>query len=183
MIGQTIGPYRTQITNYQSLFSAVSQLGQAANATSSLFGRSVSEMNATGMSPSQWLSAYTSLAATRGGIYQQQLNQDMGNLGTLADRARNLQQIQSQIPNVTGNVQGLQILNQQSNVLAGEMVDLHALLQRQVAQQMQDRVMQAQSQASASALTQARQARAQQLDSTEKSQIQNGQFDLLNDAE
>ncbi len=183
MITQTIGPYRTQITNYQSLYSAVSQLGQAANATSALFGRSVSEMNATGMSPSQWLSAYTNLATTRGGIYQQQLNQDMGNLGTLADRARNLQEIQSQIPNVTGNVQGLQMLNQQSNVLAGEMVDLHALLQRQVTQQMQDRIEQAQSQASASALMQARQARARQLDSTEKSQIQSGQFDLLNDAQ
>ena len=183
MIDQTISPYRTQITNYQSLYSAVSQLGQAANATSGLFGRSVSEMNATGMSPSQWLSAYTNLAATRGGLYQQQLNQDMGNLSTLADRARNLQEIQSQIPNVTGNVQGLQMLNQQSNVLAGEMVDLHALMQRQVAQQMQDRLDGAQSQASASALIQARQARAQQLDSTEKSQIQNGQFDLLNDAQ
>jgi P-type conjugative transfer protein TrbJ len=182
MISQTIGPYSTQITNYQSLYSAVSRLGQAANATSALFGRSVSEMNATGMSPSQWLSAYTNLAATRGGLYQQQLDQDMGNLGTLAERARNLQEIQSQIPNVTGNVQGLQMLNQQSNVLAGEMVDLHALLQRQIAQQMQDRVEQAQSQASASALIQARQARAQQLDSTEKSQIQNGQFDLLDDA-
>jgi P-type conjugative transfer protein TrbJ len=183
MITQTIGPYRTQITNYQSLYSAVSQLGQAANATSALFGRSVSEMNATGMSPSQWLSAYTNLATTRGGLYQHQLDQDMGNLGTLAERARNLQEIQSQIPNVTGNVQGLQMLNQQSNVLAGEMVDLHALLQRQVAQQMQDRVEQAQSQASASALMQARQARAQQLDSTEKSEIQNGQFDLLHDAQ
>ncbi|WP_233849469.1 conjugal transfer protein TrbJ [Paraburkholderia sp. HD33-4] len=183
MISQTIGPYRTQITNYQSLYSAVSQLGQAANATSALFGRSVSEMNATGMSPTQWLTAYTNLAATRGGLYQQQLNQDMGNLGTLAERARNLQEIQSQIPNVTGNVQGLQLLNQQSNVLAGEMVDLHALVQRQVAQQIQDRVAQAQSQASTSALMQARQARAQQLDSAEKSQIQNGQFDLLNDAQ
>ncbi|MFM0019503.1 conjugal transfer protein TrbJ [Paraburkholderia azotifigens] len=183
MISQTIGPYRTQITNYQSLYSAVSQLGQAANATSALFGRSVSEMNATGMSPSQWLSAYTNLATTRGGLYQQQLIQDMGNLGTLAERARNLQEIQSQIPNVTGNVQGLQMLNQQSNVLAGEMVDLHALLQRQVAQQMQDRIEQTQSQASASALMQARQARAQQLDSTEKSQIQSGQFDILNDAQ
>lgn len=180
MISQTISPYRTQITNYQSLYSAVSQLGQAANATSSLFGRSVSEMNATGMSPSQWLSAYTNLAATRGGLYQQQLNQDMGNLSTLADRARNLQEIQSQIPNVTGNVQGLQMLNQQSNVLAGEMVDLHALMQRQVMQQMQDRVDQSQGQANAAQLAAARAASMKQVNQQEQQTIRSApEFDLL----
>jgi type IV secretion system protein TrbJ len=180
MISQTIGPYRTQITNYQSLYSAVSRLGQAANATSALFGRSVSEMNATGMSPPQWLSAYTNLAATRGGLYQQQLDQDMGNLGTLAERARNLQEIQSQIPNVSGNVQGLQMLNQQSNVLAGEMVDLHALLQRQIAQQMQDRVEQSQGQANAAQLAAARAARMKQVSQQEQQSIQSApDFNLL----
>ncbi len=141
-------------------------------------------MSTTGLSPSQWLSAYTNLANTRGGIYQQQLNQDMGSLNTLAQRAQNLQQVQSQIPGITGNVQGLQLLNQQSNVLAGEMVDLHALMERQVTQQTQDRVAQAQSQAAAAQLMQARQAAAQQIYQSEKSNIDsNPEFSLLKESQ
>lgn len=182
MINQTITPYRTQIANYQSLSTAIMQLEQAASATNSLFGRSLSEMGTTGMSPSQWLSAYTNLASTRGGIYQQQLTQDMGNLNTLAQRAQNLQQIQSQIPNVTGTVQGLQVLNQQSNVLAGEMVDLHALLQRQVAQQMQDRVAQSQAEGNAAQLAGTRAAAMGQVNQQEQQTTQGApDFDLLQD--
>ncbi|MDN7669327.1 MULTISPECIES: conjugal transfer protein TrbJ [Burkholderia] len=182
LISQTIAPYRTQISSFQSLSTAVTQLQSAANATNQLFGRSLSEMNTTGMSPSQWLSAYTTLASTRGGLYQQQLTQDMQNLNALATRAQNLQQIQSQIPNVTGTVQGLQMLNQQSNVLAGEMVDLHALMQRQVAQQMQDRASQAQAQGNAAQLATARSAAMGQVNEQEQQTTQGApDFSLLQD--
>lgn len=172
LINQTFSPYRSQLSSYQSLFAAVSQLRAAANSANSLFGRSMSEMGATGMTPNQWLSAYTNLAATRGGLYRQQLDSDMSSLDNLASRAQNLQQIQSQIPNVTGNVQGLQMLNQQSNVLAGEMVDLHALVARQVAQQMQDRATQADVQANAARLAQARAAMANSVNGQEQQTIQ-----------
>ncbi|MFL9996259.1 conjugal transfer protein TrbJ [Paraburkholderia sediminicola] len=182
LIDQTIAPYRTQLASFQSLSTTITQLQQAASATNGLFGRSLSEMNTTGMSPSQWLSAYTSLAATRGGIYQQQLTQDMQNLDTLAQRAQNLQQMQSQIPGVTGNVQGLQMLSQQSNVLAGEMVDLHALVQRQVAQQMQDRIAQSQAQGNAAQLAAARAAALGQTNQQEQQTTQGApDFDLLQD--
>lgn len=174
-------PYRSQMSNLQSLYSSITGLQQAASQTSSLFSRSMSEMSATGMSPSQWLSAYTNLATSRGGYYQQQLTSDMNSLSTLAQRAQNLQQVQSQIPGVTGNVQGLQLLNQQTGLLAGEMLDMHALMQRQVTQQMQDRQAAAQGQANAAQLAAARQAEATQLNQSETNSI-NGQssFDLLN---
>jgi type IV secretion system protein TrbJ len=108
----------------------------------------------------------------------------MGSLNTLAQRAQNLQQVQSQIPGITGNVQGLQLLNQQSNVLAGEMVDLHALMERQVTQQTQDRVAQAQSQAAAAQLMQARQAAAQQIYQSEKNNIDGSpEFGLLKESQ
>jgi type IV secretion system protein TrbJ len=77
-------------------------------------------------------------------------------------------------------VQGLQMLNQQSNVLAGEMVDLHALLQRQIAQQMQDRVEQSQGQANAAQLAAARAARMKQVSQQEQQSIQSApDFNLL----
>ena len=49
MISQTIGPYRTQITRLPVPLQCRVTAGQAANATSALFGRSVSERHATGM--------------------------------------------------------------------------------------------------------------------------------------
>ena len=180
-LSRAMQPYQTQASGYQALYGAVVQLRVAADRTNGLFGRSMAEMSSAGLSPSQWLSAYTQLAVTRGGLYQQQLNADLGNLGALADRAANLQRIEAQIPGVTGNVQGLQLLNQQSNVLAGEMVDLHALIARQVAQQMQDRLAQTAAQRDAAQEQQAWQASAAQLDAVEKAQINGGRFDLLND--
>jgi P-type conjugative transfer protein TrbJ len=184
MISQTLAPYRAQLANFQMLYTAVTRLRDAAESTSSLFGRSMSEMGVTGLSPSQWLSAYSNLAATRGGLYRQQLDSDMASLDNLAVRAQNLQQIQSQIPGVTGNVQGLQMLNQQSNVLAGEMVDLHALVARQVAQQTQDRAMQSDGEANAARLAQARSATMKQINSQEQQTIQGAPaFNLLDDAQ
>ncbi|MDI7046629.1 hypothetical protein QMN58_24275, partial [Escherichia coli] len=101
---------------------------------------------------------------------------------TLAQRAQNLQQIRSQIPGVTGNVQGLQMLNQQSNVLAGEMVDLHALVQRQVAQQMQDRIAESRAQGNAAQLAAARAAALGQTNQQEQQTMQGApDFDLLQD--
>src|SRR5260370_4804196 len=37
MIDQSFSPYRSQLTNYQSLYGAVTQMREAANATNSLF--------------------------------------------------------------------------------------------------------------------------------------------------
>jgi hypothetical protein len=79
-------------------------------------------------------------------------------------------------------VQGLQMLNQQSNVLAGEMVDLHALMQRQVAQQMQDRVALAQAQGNAAQLAAARAAAMGQINQQEQQKTQGApDFNLLQD--
>jgi type IV secretion system protein TrbJ len=74
------------------------------------------------------------------------------------------------------------MLNQQSNVLAGEMVDLHALVERQVAQQMQDRAAQSDTEANAARLAQARAAMMQQVNSQERQAVQGApNFNLLDD--
>jgi type IV secretion system protein TrbJ len=174
-------PYRSQMSDLQSLYSSVSGLHQAADSTNALFSRSMSEISATGMSPSQWLSAYTNLASTQGGYYKQQLNADMNSLSTLAQRAQNLRQVQSRIPSVTGNVQGLQLLNQQTGLLAGEMLDMHALMQRQVTLQMQARAAEAEGQGNAARLMAARKAEATQINQSETNAINSqSSFDLLN---
>lgn len=172
LLSQTIAPYMSQINNFRSLMTTVTSLGQQANQVRNLFSRSMSEMSVTGLSPSQWLSSYATLAKQRGGTFQQQLTADMQSIQTLAQRAQSLQQIQSSIPGVTGSVQGLQTLNQQSSVMAGELVDLHALMQRQVTQQMQDQSDTAQSQANAAQLALARNARMNEVMQQEQQTLQ-----------
>jgi phage-related tail fiber protein len=75
----------------------------------------------------------------------------------------------------------LQLLNQQSNIAAGELMDIHALMQRQVTAQLQQRSDEATTSASAAALLQARQAAAASIDSQEKAAIDGGTFAPLVD--
>lgn len=173
LIRETIAPYTQQVENFRSLYSAVTDLQQAAQSTSQLFSSAMSEMSSANLKPSQWLSALSSLAKSQGGAYRTQLNRDINAISALAKRAQNLQDIQSKIPGVTGNVQGLQMLNQQTNVLAGEMIDLHALVQRQVAMQMQDKVDQSQARDNAAQLLKARSQQAADINAKEQSLIQN----------
>ncbi|CAJ0806918.1 conjugal transfer protein TrbJ [Ralstonia thomasii] len=173
LINETIAPYTQQIDQFRSLYSAVTDLQQAAQSTSQLFSNAMSDMSSANLKPSQWLSALSSLAKSQGGVYRAQLSQDMNAISALAKRAQNLQSIQSKIPGVTGNVQGLQMLNQQTNVLAGEMIDLHALMQRQVAMQMQDKADQSQNRDNVAQLLKARSAQAADINTKEQTMIQN----------
>lgn len=159
MLDQVLAPYRSQIAQYTQLYNSVKNLYTSAKDVGQLFGRSMSEMSNLNMSPKQWLSAYSSLASSIGGTYKQQYQQDMSAIQALADRAANLQQIQAAIPGVSGAVQGLQLLTQQSNVLAGEMVDMHALMARSAAQDSKDRGDDAQARANSARLAQARAAK------------------------
>lgn len=172
LLQQAIAPYASQLNSFQSLYSAVTSLNQSANQVRGLFSRGMGEMSLTGLNPKQWLSAYANLANQRGGSYKQQLASDMNSIQQLANRAQSLQTIQSSIPGVTGAVQGLQTLNQQSNIMAGEMMDLHALMARQVAQQTQDRQDDSDAQASAAKLALARQAKMNQVIQDEQQTIQ-----------
>jgi conjugal transfer/entry exclusion protein len=180
-LAQMVLPYQQQLSQYQSLFSAVSSLSQAGASVQSLFKSSVGEMTSLNMTPTQWLGAFSKLATQRGGIYQQQMQQDLQSMSNFAARAQNLQSIAAQTPEISGNVQGLQLLNQQSNIAAGELMDIHALMQRQVTAQLQQRSDEATTSASAAALLQARQAAAASIDSQEKAAIDGGTFAPLVD--
>ncbi|RQU97828.1 conjugal transfer protein TrbJ [Burkholderia cenocepacia] len=171
MLDQVLAPYRSQISQYTQLYNSVKNLYTSAKDVGQLFGRSMSEMSNLNMSPKQWLSAYSSLASSIGGTYKQQYQQDMSAIQALADRAANLQQIQAAIPGVSGAVQGLQLLTQQSNVLAGEMVDMHALMARSAAQDSKDRGDDAQARANSARLAQARAAKMDDVIDKERQSI------------
>lgn len=181
VLAQTLAPYQQQITDLKNLAQAVTDMKNAADQTRALFSTRMGEMSNLHMDPLQWLNAYITLAKTKGGQYQRQLDQDMNALDNLSQRAANLKAISDQIPQVSGNIEGLQLLNQQSNILAGEMVELRSLVQRQVALQTQDRLDQAQANARAAQDQLDRQAAAKQADADEKAAIQSFHFNVLKD--
>jgi P-type conjugative transfer protein TrbJ len=123
----------------RDLTSSVSQLYQAGAQLQRMYDSASAEMKSLDMTPERWGTAYVHLAQTKGGVYRKQLDQDFSTMEAFTSRAANLRQLSRQIPGIEGNVQGLQLLNQQSSVLAGELLEMRSLMQRQVVLDLQDR--------------------------------------------
>jgi len=131
--------YSGQGVSMRDLVSSVSDLYQAGKQLQGMYDAASAEMKSLNMTPERWGTAFVHLAQTKGGVYRKQLDQDFATMETFASRAANLRQLSRQIPGIEGNVQGLQLLNQQSSVLAGELLEMRSLMQRQVVLDLQDR--------------------------------------------
>ncbi|AUA56056.1 hypothetical protein CEY09_12175 [Achromobacter marplatensis] len=131
--------YGGQGLSMRDLVSSVSDLYQAGSQLQRMYDSASAEMKSLDMTPERWGTAYVHLAQTKGGVYRKQLDQDFATMEAFASRAANLRQLSRQIPGIEGNVQGLQLLNQQSSVLAGELLEMRSLMQRQVVLDLQDR--------------------------------------------
>lgn len=131
--------YGGQGVSMRDLVSSVSDLYQAGKQLQGMYDAASAEMKSLNMTPERWGTAFVHLAQTKGGVYRKQLDQDFATMEAFASRAANLRQLSRQIPGIEGNVQGLQLLNQQSSVLAGELLEMRSLMQRQVVLDLQDR--------------------------------------------
>ena len=131
--------YSGQGVSMRDLVSSVSDLYQAGKQLQGMYDAASAEMKSLNMTPERWGTAFVHLAQTKGGVYRKQLDQDFATMEAFASRAANLRQLSRQIPGIEGNVQGLQLLNQQSSVLAGELLEMRSLMQRQVVLDLQDR--------------------------------------------
>lgn len=181
VLEQIMAPWQHQLQAFMQLAHSVDALLDATQQTRALFKRSLSEITQLNLAPQQWLSAYSNLAKNRDSLYQQQWQQDLVALDTLASRARSVHTLSHQIPGIASTIQGLQLLNQQASILAAEMLELRALMQRQLALQTQDRLEQEWANSALFDLLQARQAHAQQLDTHERQLINHGPFYVLQD--
>lgn len=127
------------LVSLQQLSTSVNSLMQSSQDVQKLYGRAHYEMDALQMSPAEWTQAYMELAQTRGGIYRQQLDQDIATMNSFASRAQALKTLSDQIPGIAGNVSGLQLLNQQASAQAGELMQINAVLTRQAMLDTQDK--------------------------------------------
>lgn len=182
LYNETVGPWKTQLGIFQKLQTTVSGLESSATQVSNLYNQSNAMATSLGMTGPQFLSAFQNLAQTRGGLYQQQYQQDIAAINQLAQRAQSLQTLADQNPQIMGDVQGLQLLAQQSNVMAASSLDIASLMQRQVMNSDLDRAesQQVQSDAAQAILNQAN--AMTQSNSTEQTST-NGTFNVLQDSQ
>lgn len=131
-------PYLDQIMAMREVYNAVKDVKEAAEDTRDLFNRRIGEMKSLNMKPSEYLKAEIALATRKGGIYERQLRADLKAIDNLRQRSEQLQRLSK--TKIAGNVEGLQLLNQQTSMLTGEMMDLKASILQQNAIATQDRI-------------------------------------------
>lgn len=144
LIGTVTMPWRQLSATYSNLSSAVSGVQNAFNGVYSMLQFRKGIMDALHMNPSQYLNAELQLAQTKGGAYQDQISRDLQLLQDAGSQAQNLYTMTTQIPSISGSVQGLQHLATQSSIIGSLLMDLRKLTLEQQVETANDKYQQAQ---------------------------------------
>lgn len=138
-VAATLKPYKETLRDLGELYRAVDDVYSAGTQAYSTYERRKNEMKNMNMSYDQYLNMETLLAASKGGQYKIQYEKDVAALKKLQDKATTLAGMESQINAVSGNVEGLQLLAQQNQIMAGELMELNSQLRQKSAQEAADK--------------------------------------------
>jgi len=142
VVAATLKPYKETLRDLGELYRAVDDVYVAGGQAYSTYERRKAEMANMNMSYDQYLNMETLLAASKGGQYKVQYEKDIATLKKLQDKATTLAGMDSQINAVSGNVEGLQLLAQQNQIMAGELMELNSQLRQKSAQEAADKELQ-----------------------------------------
>jgi hypothetical protein len=92
------------------------------------------------MSPQQYLTWTLTQSKNRQGAYAQKLQQEMQAISDMDQRYKGLQSAFNKIPDIAGQVQGLQQLTQMTGMAVGELMDLRLVVQQQQVAMTQQKV-------------------------------------------
>ncbi|MDI9333763.1 MAG: hypothetical protein QM533_05245 [Cytophagales bacterium] len=126
-----LAPYQAQISALSRLYQSVNDVKKVSTSAASLLQTRVQEANGIGMDLVKYMGYEIANAQKRGGIYKQRLNNDMAAIQNLQDRAAQLRKVSDQTSGIVGNVQGLSQLNQQTTMVAGELMEMRGLMLQQ----------------------------------------------------
>lgn len=126
-----LAPYQAQTNALSKLYQTVSDVKNVSTSASSLLQTRFQEANGMGMDLVKYMGYEIANAQKRGGIYKQRLNNDMAAIQNLQDRAIQLRKVSDQTSGIVGNVQGLSQLNQQTTMVAGELMEMRGLMLQQ----------------------------------------------------
>jgi type IV secretion system protein TrbJ len=141
-VAATLKPYKATLRDLGELYRAVDDVYAAGTQAYTTYERRKAEMSKMNMSYDQYLNMETLLAASKGGQYKVQYEKDIAALKKLQDKATTLAGMESQINAVSGNVEGLQLLAQQNQIMAGELMELNSQLRQKSAQEAADKELQ-----------------------------------------
>jgi len=140
-IAKMLAPYKNQIKDYATLYKSVSGVYTASKDLKDAVELRQREMIAMKKSPAEYLAAEIRFAQSQGDGAGKRIEEDMKKLGLFENKAKELEDVQKSIPSdVTGNVQGLVVLNQQVAAMRAENMEMRGVLLQQkmlVEQQLQ----------------------------------------------
>lgn len=128
LLNQALQTYQTQVSDLKNVLNVVQGVQSAATQVRSMVVGRAQGAASQNLSIGQYLQQQVSLANTQGGVYQTRLNQDIQTINNLSSRAAQLKQLSAQNQSITGNLQGLQLLNQQASLQAGELMEIKSAL-------------------------------------------------------
>ncbi len=139
---QALAPYKEQVGDLGKLFNSVDKLKKAAENTEYLMSSRVTDARMLNMSMKEYLQREAKLANTKGGIYKSRYQQDIKAIEEMQKRAKELRTLSEKNQSISGNVEGLQQLNQHASMTAGELMEIRAALLAQNVDSAQDKEIQ-----------------------------------------
>jgi type IV secretion system protein TrbJ len=140
MLQQARQPYFGQLNALNTLLGSVKRVGNASADVERAMTARISEAGKMGMDVATYMGYEQKMASTKGGYYKERLDQDISTISNAQDRAAQLRAVSEQTQAITGNVEGLQLLNQQSTMMAGELVEIKTALLTQSAERNSDSI-------------------------------------------
>ncbi len=140
VVNQVTQPVRDVIGQVQELQTAYIGLQDSVKEVGTIWQRRNKEMINWGENPKEYFRKEKIMADTRGGQYKKQWDSDIAAATKLATRAKSVQTMAAAIPGITGNVQGLQLLNSQLNVVATSINELLLVVRKDSVNKTQDRM-------------------------------------------
>lgn len=134
-VAAALKPYKETLRDLGELYRATDDLHKAGSDAFLTYQRRRDELAKMKLSYDEYLNMEALLAAQKGGQYKVQYEKDIAALKKLQDKATTLAGMESQINAVSGNVEGLQLLAQQNQIMAGELMELNSQLRQKSAEE------------------------------------------------
>lgn len=134
VVGAALKPYKDTLKTLGELGVAVNDVYTSSDKAFTTLQKRREEMRNLNMNPSEYLNAEALLAYSKGGVYKEQVDRDIAAFKKAEEKSKVLAGMESQIAAVGGNVEGLQILAQQNQMMAGELMEMNAQIREKALQ-------------------------------------------------
>lgn len=128
VVAKALAPYKETLKSLGELYVATNDVYTSSSDAFNVLQKRRAEMQAMNLTPTEYLNSEMLLAQTKGGVYKQQAERDVAFFKKAEEKSIALAGMESQINAVSGNVQGFQLLAQQNQLMAGELMELNSQL-------------------------------------------------------